>query len=54
MKTIKDQMKLAKRELKARRADTKAKADALRRVERDEWRSFKSECHALRGNSHRG
>ena len=43
--TLKDQLKAAKRALQQQRRDNKkAKAAALERVERDEWRSFKADC----------
>lgn len=49
MKTLKDQLKHAKRAIqRQRREDARAKAAALRRVERDEWVSFKAECTRLR------
>ena len=33
---------------KERRQEKQRKAQVMRRVERDEWRSFKQECVALR------
>lgn len=48
---MKDQLKAAQRALrKARRDDKKCKAEALRRVEKDEWKSFKAECVRLKSS----
>ena len=49
MKTIKDQLRQVKRDLKqASREARQRRAEVLRRVERDEWVSFKAECVRLR------
>lgn len=49
MKTIKDQMKQVRKELKAQaRAARRTRAEMRERAERDEWKSFKQECVRLK------
>lgn len=49
MKTIKDQMKQVRKELKAQaREARRTRAEAREKIERDEWRNFKQECVRLK------
>ena len=49
MKTIKDQMKAIKRNLKQQSREARRNRAIVReRVQKDEWKSFKAECQALR------
>ena len=51
VKDIKDQMRAIRTTLKkAKRINAKAKAEARRIVERDEWKVFKSECIRLKNH----
>lgn len=49
MRTIKDQMKQVRKELKAQaRAARRTRAEMRERAEATEWRAFKQECVKLR------
>jgi hypothetical protein len=46
MKTMRDQLRQAKRDLK--KEDRRSRAEARSRAERDDWKSFKKECVELK------
>lgn len=49
MKDLKDQLREVKRTLKAQSREARRNRAAVReRVQKDEWKSFKAECQALR------
>lgn len=49
MKTIKDQLRAVRQEMKkANREARRTRAEAREKIERDEWRNFKQECVQLR------
>lgn len=49
MKDLKDQLREVKRNLKQQSREARRNRAAVReRVQKDEWKSFKAECQALR------
>lgn len=49
MRTIKDQLRAVRQEMKkTNREARRARAELRERAERDEWRSFKQECVRLK------